>query len=50
MDKLMIVINDRENNIVDTVCGEYFEMVHMVNVLSRHGVLENDITIIEPGI
>lgn len=49
MDKLMIVINDRENNIVDTVCGEYLEMVHMVNVLSRHGVPEKDITIIEPG-
>lgn len=49
MDKLMIVINDRENNIVDTILGEYLEMVHMVNVLIRHGVPEKDITIIEPG-
>lgn len=49
MNKLMIVINDRENNLVDTVCGEYLEMVHMVNVLQRHGVPEHDITIIEPG-
>lgn len=49
MDKLMIVINDKENNIVDVICGEYLEMVHMVNVLSRHGVPEQYITIIEPG-
>lgn len=49
MDKLMIVIKDRENNTVDTICGEYWEMVRMVNVLSRHGVPETDITSIEPG-